>query len=1001
MNKKIIIISLLGLVSFAHAEPQVSQQYSFGKGINLNQLATEIDPAQSPDMCNCVSEPVGAAKPRNGTERLFAQAVSSFPVTSLYKIYAGTSSEKALIFTNKNSIHYTTGGFIPIVYQATNTLTEYDNFEWVQMQDKAILLGGYDNDIKEFDPITKKVNKVFVSSTLPVGNIYVRAKHGLVIKNYLMLSNVMISTNANFETNLSTIYPSRTYFSKLDSRSSFTAFNFIDFATGDGEEITGAGSIYGNANFFKPSKIQEVAFTVLGGNNGDQVATEIVNDFGLRASKALVSARLYYAFAADDGIRVWNGSRTSRLTPSDESRVISDDIKPIINKLIRLNTYTQSVLNYYPKKEWLIFSYNDPLKSTKNRLNSMMIYDFKIGQWFPFCGISAQALTVQSGLGDGGELFYGDNDGYIVEMDKYTRANDMRREIVIDSVDTPSDWVGSTPEANNVKTGTTSAMISVTVAVPQSSMTRIGTFNFGVWQDNAKITRSDKLEFKVFSTNIQNISSLRVDLEVNTVSSAFDTNFSSVTLASSTFSGGDRAWTTFEIPLSSFPIRSDWVDFDSETVPFANTLFFYGIRFVLDGVSVSSVCIDDIRVVQATDENPINFYRFTKLFDFQSENEKNIGSMLLTLDKAPTTNLNIDVYNNFGSRVRTEPIASDVANEVISVNYTTGTLAVLNAYDFDVIRTSVISTSASQFYNGVANSDYIWLNDRDNNRILKLNRNNFGVLSMFGSFGSGTTNFNLIHQTAINDTHLVAVDQVNQKIKQFNQKDNSFVREIGGLGSSTNTAKFHQPTGIAVNNNNIFVSDEGNYRWVKFDISTMGFVDSAAIDYNTLGETTFAMDEKSLYAAYISGVEDSSTNSEIILEERNIANYEIKNRTVVKPLGVETGAAYGHTGDICLLGKYIFIVFNDNEDDLANANFFIQKRLKHGFDLVKEKKFPKQRMSSLLGDGMAYKPKTNTQLINLKADGRYVQLKYYGSSMDNDFTIYNQSFLLDVKSQGY
>ena len=994
------------MLTLCYGEPQISQEYNYAGGLNINQLATDIDPRQSPDLCNCVSDPVGSAKPRNGTELVFSQAVSSYPSTSVYKIYAETSTEQALLFLNKNSVYYTTGGINSLVVESTDALSEYDDFKWLQMNNKGLLLGGHKNNIKEFDPINKTLKNLFdgVVASTSNGNTYVRAKHGLVLKNYLLLANVLVSTSSNFDTGISTAYPSRIYFSDLDKRSSFTVFNYIDFATGDGQEITGAGSLYGDAHFFKPNKILEVAFTVLDFTvDGDIVTDEIVNDFGLRASKSLVNSRLYYAFAADDGIRLWNGSKTSRLLPTDESRTISQDIHPLIDKLVRNDTYKKSAMIYYPKKEWLVFSYQDPDKNPKSALNSILVYDFKIGQWFPFCGISAQSFGLQNGGNDGGELIYGDNDGYLVEMDKYTRANDIRREMIVDVMDSSVPWVGSGVNTTNVLTGTASLRISVTDSVTESSMTRVTTFNFGEWQDKTKITRNDKLSFKAFANNLSSMTNLRVDLEVNAISGAFDNNFTSVTLSSAMFTGGEDGWTTFEIQLSSFPIRDDWVNFDSELIPFANTLFFYGIRFVMNGVFTSTVSIDDLRIVQGTSENPINFYRFTKLFDLQTKQEKNFGSMLLTLKKSPDSDLSIDVYNNFGSRVRTEKILAEVPKEIVVINYTTGSIAVLDSVDFTVKRSSVLSTSPNQFYQGFADKDYMWLNDRTNNRVLKIDRATFSVSATFGTLGSAATSFNLIHQSGANSDKMIFVDQVNQKIKQYNIRNNTFIRETGGLGTSTNTVspKFHQPTAIAVNETTVFVADEGNYRWMRFNISTMGFELSDSIDYNTLGETTFALDEKYLYAAYISGVENNLTNSDVILEKREINNFELINRVSVKPEGTNAGAAYGHSGDIALLGKYLFIVFNDNEDNVTGANYYIQKRLKEDLSLVKEMIYPAQRIYSVLGDAYAYKPQTKTQTVDLKTDGRYIQLKYYANSLDNDFALYNQTFLVDPKSQGY
>lgn len=1003
MKKLLFLIPFL-CISALKAEPQISQEFNFSGGVNYSLLETDIDPKQSPDMCNCISDPIGSATPRRGTERLFSQAVSTYPVTSIYKIYSETSTEKSLLFINKNTLYISTGGIVPVVFKGTDSLKEYSGFNWLQMQNKAILLGGFDNNIKEVDPITNHVKDLFSDFSTAPAKVYLRAKHGVVFKNYMLLGNVLVSTSSKFETNISTIYPSRIYFSDLNSRSSFTAFNFIDFASGDGGEITGAGSIYDTVNFFKPSKILEINYSVLDFTaSGDVSVGEIVNDFGLRAPKSLVGARLYYAFAADDGIRLWNGSRQSRLTPSDESRVISKDIDVLIKRLIKANTYKNSIMQYYPKREWLVFAYEDPGKFPKNAANSIMIYDFNLLQWFPLCGLTPQSMFALSGSGDYNQIVIGDNDGYVFEFDKKERSNDMRRDMPVDVMDNQALWVGSSQNLSQVKTGTASLKMSISSLVTQSSMTRMAPFNFGEWQDKSKITRNDKFKFLAYVDGLQNLSSLRVDLEVNVLGSAFDTNFTSVTLSSSAFIGGNNGWSEFEIALSSFPIRPDWTSFDSETLPFANTLFFYGIRFVANGVETSTVSIDDIRIVQGTNENPINFYRTTKLFDLQTKAEKNFGGMLLTLDKPDTTNLDIDIFNNFGIRSRTQNLPADFPKEIISVGYTTGTIAVLDSIDYSVKRSSALSSEFSQYFQGTANKDYFFLSDRNNDAIRKFKREDFVQVSSFGSLGSGSTNFNLIHQISANKDQMFIVDQVNQKIKVYDLSKNSFIREIGGLGTSTNTAtpKFHQPTAIAANDTTAFVADEGNYRWMRFNISTMAFELQETVDYNTVGETSFALDSKYLYAVYMTGSEANLTDSDIILEKRNINDLSLVDRAIVRPKTPSSTSIYGHTGDIAIVGKYIYIVFNDDDDDVYAANYYIQKRLKDDLSLVSEKKFPGQRMFSILGNSLSYKPDVKTKLVDLRSDGRYVQLKFYGNSLDNDVTLYNMTFLVDVKSQGY
>jgi hypothetical protein len=534
-------------------------------------------------------------------------------------------------------------------------------------------------------------------------------------------------------------------------------------------------------------------------------------------------------------------------------------------------------------------------------------------------------------------------------------------------------------------------------------MTIVKSYNFGEWNSKAKISRSDKLSFKAFVTELSTIASFRIDLQVNPVSSAFDTLFTSVTLSSDSFTGGNNAWTTFSIPISSFPIRADWIDLNSETLPFANTLFYYGIRFVMAAPATfstwkSSVSIDDIRII-GLNEKPIEFSRKTKMLSFDNPSDKNIGQMILTYKKDPQSTVDIDVYNNFGSRSRNEVIPSRVNKEIILLNNSTNVITVNNSNDYSVISSTKLSTTDYIFWQGQADNKYIYIADRGNNRNVKIKRDNLGVfVSSFGSYGSGSNNFNNVHQQTMSEDYLYFVDINNQRIKQHRLFDNTFIRQYGSLGFGT--TNFHQPTGIAVDNSKIYVADEGNYRLMRLNISSMAFEISKDLPYNTVGETSLKVDENYLYSCYLKVNEADQTNSDVILEKRDKNSFELIQRTTIRPDGVSADAIYENMGDIALLGKYIFLVFMDNGDNPNLANYYVQKRLKEDFSLVSEYK-TRNKITSVLADPFSYYPITENKRINIGTEGTYLQLRFYSDSLDNSFTLYNQSYLLKLKNLGY
>ena len=101
-------------------------------------------------------------------------------------------------------------------------------------------------------------------------------------------------------------------------------------------------------------------------------------------------------------------------------------------------------------------------------------------------------------------------------------------------MDILADWTGDGINRNtaNVVEGTGSIRMWINASVTESSMTRMQVLNFGEWYDKTKITTSDKLQFKLHVTSISSITDLRIDLEVNDIENAFDSNFTSVTLTS-------------------------------------------------------------------------------------------------------------------------------------------------------------------------------------------------------------------------------------------------------------------------------------------------------------------------------------------------------------------------------------------------------------------------------------------------------------------------------------
>ena len=474
INVKLALLLTVITAGVLNAAPTPVGPIGFGKGLNVNTIATDIADDQSPDLCNSIPDKKGGAFKRNGTKRYIQQAISSHPVTSIYPAYASTGTEvkKALLVTNKDGIFVSTGDVTPVWVKVSSGLNPNQHWNWITMNGKAIGTGdGLTDPIKQYDVLSASMTDLFQGADAASTTVLLKARHSVMSKNYYIVGNVRSYNTLNSGT---TDYPSHIFFSLLNQPSSMTAVRFIEIRTGDGEEITGLGTMFDKVNIFKESSIHELSFTVLNlrTQGGDWVLSEVVDGFGVIAPRTLANTGQFYVFLSKDGVRLWDGGRRSRLNVTEESRIISDDIKPIIDSIISAGTYKSAVGVYYPKQEWYVLSYEDPTKFPRGRNNSTIIYDFATAQWYPICNWLVDSFAVQDGGGDKGQLLYGDaGDGYVHMADVPTRTDDSRKEIALDPMDNPYSWAGSTIDAVNVREGTASLKVSVSASVAIASMT--------------------------------------------------------------------------------------------------------------------------------------------------------------------------------------------------------------------------------------------------------------------------------------------------------------------------------------------------------------------------------------------------------------------------------------------------------------------------------------------------------------------------------------------------
>ena len=995
------LILMLPMSLFAEIVP--SQTIDFSGGVDYDSIPTFVAPNRSPDQSNVIGDRNGAAGRRNGSMRFIDQAISTNPINSIYSTYltSGTNNQivKCLFATTGNMILLSTRTSpYNWIILSSRIAGHNQNFSFVTMNNDVIMTGdGLTDPIFKYTLSPSSLTNLLNASASSTTVVFM-AKYLTQSKNYFLAGNVRImSTGLSYS---STYYADYFYYSLLNQPSSMTAQRYIQYATIDGEGITGMGTLNDKVNVFKPSAIGELQWTLsldLFGLGGDWEFSEAISGFGLSASKTLITIGQFYGMLSRDGYRFWD-NRTRNAAADEQNLITAKYVKTPIQRLLEGGNYAISSAVWYPKRQWVILSYNDPVKLPANKINSVSIYDYVTGEWWPQHNILPSSFVNLDRNGDDGSLLFSDSgDGFVHYFDRDIDTNDSRKEKQIEAMESTNTWVGATVEKATIKEGAAAMKLIVSGAANTSTMTYMNPISAGAWLDGSKITKSDKMAFKVFMATLTSAVSVRIDLEMKDIGGAFDTNFTSITLSSQSFSLG---WNTIELKLSTFPTRPDWIDLETESIPFADAFTYYGVRFVLTSTGNASAIFDDLRFVQGK-ECPLNAYRFTPMMAFGTPAQKNFSELWYTREKDRSSNLMIDVYNDFGSRIQTVEDPAEIPKEVFVFQYGgTNNITKLDSTDFSVKSSTYFNQSdfsEKDFYDGTTDNDYLYTANRATHSIVKILRSSMtGDFALeYGSLGDGTTNHNVTHQMAIggeDDDILVQNDLGNNRVKANDKLDFSFLGMDGQLGRGT--TNYHAPTGIAADSNNLWVANEGNGVLKKLSISTFGLVLVNQFDYDMVAEASLVDDEKSLYMLYNHGSPLSPNHNDVVLLRMDKNNFQILQKTIIRPVGVSdlTLSTYGTVGSMGILGKFVFVPFTDQN------TYYIQKRLKSDFSLVKEYSYSTQFFSAI-GDGLAYKPSLENKAITIGGAGKYLQLKFYDEdAVDNDWKLYNMTFLNQPES---
>lgn len=985
------MMMLSGSLVYGQSEP--TKMIPFSQGVDYSRICSEVDPRGACDASNMISDKQGSVLPRFGSERFIGQAFSTNPFSSLYyyNITTGTTKKTGFIGVTGKYIVQSTGGVAPswnVISSTLNTVNQ--RFSFVTIAPNVIMTGeDLTDDILRYNVMTSSLSPLLDIAGNTTDSAKIRAKHLIVSRNYLILGNIRDVKDEL--TGLTTYYPSRWYYSDLLQPSSITVRNFEDVGIENGG-IEGFTTKLGLLEIHQPKNITEATFTDLRPTGGDQVPVPIVDGFGVIASKTLQDTGIYDIGLSYEGIFAWDGGRRSRLEIRQEKDIISKKINPTIKRIVENNTYQKAVGQFYPKENWYVFCYEDPLSFPKGVNNSCMVFDLTIGEWFPIDNLLVASMAIQDGSGDDGSLFYGDaKDGYVHRFNVKTRTDDSRQEFSLDNMDSTRTWVNSTTAPVNVLEGTGAVRLLLSPAVTASSITKVAIFNMGEWHDKTRVTKDDMIEFKVFPSSISNIRDFRIDLLVDDRENTFNENFTSVTFSSSALTAGNTTWTTISVALSSFPIRPEWVSLSTEDVTFADGFTYYGVRFQSTGTGNASLTFDDLRLVGKADNKLAPFWLSPQLNTSGQANLKTYRQLILLLQKARDANLKISVLKDYGETVNTIVLTSDVPKEVGILSLDgIGGVYVLDSKDYSVLRSTVLQNlTENDYLHGVADKKYFYLAERVRHRIVKIDRTSMTVIvSSVGTLGSPTTSYDTVHQMALDGQgDLWLVENGNHRIKELTS-DLKLKRVHGELGlGGTN---YHSPTGITADDNYVWVGDDGNSRIVQQRQSDLSIVGTINLDMNTIGEMSLANDNENLYVAYNKLDEQRVFFEDVVLEKRDKATNRLLLRKTLRPQNSVTKSTYAILGDMCLVGNNLFITFTDDYGSSGQLGYFTQKLSKDDFSLIRQLNNNGEQFT-VIGDGQPYKPDIQTRKESTGAqEAVFIQFKYFSDELEPNFRLISQ-----------
>jgi len=409
MKKYLIGLLLLSSVCFADEFQEFDYKSNNG-GLNTKSSPLFLKDNESPDCQNVYFDTDGAIIKRNGSVQITPEhqiippdfsATPEHTITGVYYYYKKDATDY-LVFTEGPAVykiddiegtpeHITGDHFIGPYALNTNGLYDFETY-----LDTVIATDGEDPPWKwtgtgSITPLGGPIDdNTGVRPNVPYG--LTTAKYVCLFKDRLFLANVTVS---------STTYPSRVYFSAIGSISNWSATDFININTNDGQIITGMEVLGDRLVIFKTNSIYNVFYT--GSTDVPFYVQKSDSDVGCISGYSIQNIKNNLIFLSADGIYAYDGVSSIKL---------SDRITPTLQNYNESRYQYAVSANYRPKNQYWI-----TMTTSSGTTNSeVIIWDYYHNAFTKYKGlpISSLALVFTS---NGDRLYSGGYEGNLDRQD--------------------------------------------------------------------------------------------------------------------------------------------------------------------------------------------------------------------------------------------------------------------------------------------------------------------------------------------------------------------------------------------------------------------------------------------------------------------------------------------------------------------------------------------------------------------------------------------------------